>query len=130
MLSSDPEIVLARLRALCLALPETSEKVSHGIPAFQVAGKMFAYFRHDHHGDGRTDVCVKTGGRDEQEMLMEADPDTYSWPAYIGPSGWVGVSLADGRLLPSHAVQVGDKVRARLLSTNVERGYIDFEQLG
>lgn len=96
MLSSDPEIVLARLRALCLALPETSEKVSHGIPAFQVAGKMFAYFRHDHHGDGRTDVCVKTGGRDEQEMLMEADPDTYSWPAYIGPSGWIGISLADG----------------------------------
>lgn len=96
MLSTDPEGALARLRALCLALPETSEKVSHGIPAFQVAGKMFAYFRHDHHGDGRTDVCVKTGGRDEQEMLMEADPDTYSWPAYIGPSGWIGVSLADG----------------------------------
>lgn len=96
MLSSDPDAVLARLRTACLALPETSEKVSHGIPAFQVAGKMFAYFRHNHHGDGRTDVCVKTGGRDEQEMLMEADPETYSWPAYIGPSGWIAVSLADG----------------------------------
>lgn len=96
MLSSDPDAVLARLRTACLALPETSEKVSHGIPAFQVAGKMFAYFRHNHHGDGRTDVCVKTGGRDEQEMLMEADPETYSWPAYIGPAGWIAVSLADG----------------------------------
>ena len=96
MLSSTPDAVLVRLRAFCLALPETTEKISHGIPAFQVAGKMFAYFRHNHHGDGRTDVCVKTNGRDEQELLMEMDPDTYSWPAYIGPAGWIAVSLADG----------------------------------
>lgn len=96
MLSTDPDAVLVRLRAACLALPETAEKISHGIPAFQVAGKMFAYYRHNHHGDGRTDVCVKTTGRDEQELLMEVDPDTYSWPAYIGPSGWIAVSLADG----------------------------------
>lgn len=96
MLSSNPDAVLSRLRIACLALPATSEKVSHGIPAFQVGGKMFAYFRHNHHGDGRTDVCIKTTGRDEQELLMEMDPDTYSWPAYIGPSGWIAVSLADG----------------------------------
>ena len=50
---------------------------------------------HNHHGDGRTNVCVKTTGRDEQEMLIEADPDTYSRPAYLWPSGWVAVSLAD-----------------------------------
>jgi phosphoribosylglycinamide formyltransferase-1/phosphoribosylamine--glycine ligase/phosphoribosylglycinamide formyltransferase/phosphoribosylformylglycinamidine cyclo-ligase len=95
MLSSDPAAVEARLRAACLALPETAEKISHGIPAFSVAGKMFAYFRHDHHGDGMTVVCVKTTGRDEQEFLIEADPQTYSRPAYLWPSGWVGVSLAD-----------------------------------
>jgi hypothetical protein len=40
-------------------------------------------------------VCVKTTGRDEQEFLIEADPQTYSRPAYLWPSGWVGVSLAD-----------------------------------
>jgi hypothetical protein len=95
MLSSKPDAVEARLRALCLALPQTAEKVSHGIPAFQVAGKMFAYFRHNHHGDGMTVACVKTSGRDEQDFLIEADPETYSWPAYLGPSGWIGVSLAD-----------------------------------
>lgn len=94
MLSAEPDAVLGRLRTACLALPETAEKISHGIPAFQVAGKMFAYFRHDHHGDGRTDVCVKTSGRDEQDFLIEADPQTYSWPAYIGPSGWIAVTLA------------------------------------
>ena len=77
MLSDDPDGVLARLRGLALALAETDEVVSHGIPAFRVAGKMFAYFRHDHHGDGMTVVCVKTSGRDEAEMLIEAEPDTF-----------------------------------------------------
>jgi hypothetical protein len=59
-----------------------------------VAGKMFAYFRHNHHGDDNTCVCLKTTGRDEQEMLMEADPELFSWPAYLGPSGWIAMSLA------------------------------------
>ena len=94
MLSPDPDGVLARLRGLCLGMAETDEVVSHGIPAFRVAGKMFAYFRHDHHGDGMTVVCVKTTGRDEAEMLIEADPELFSKPAYLWPSGWVGMSLA------------------------------------
>jgi hypothetical protein len=95
MLAKDPAAAEARLRALCLALPETGERISHGIPAFDVAGKMFAYYRHNHHGDGATVVCVKTTGRDEQEFLWEADPDTYSKPAYLWPSGWVAVTLAE-----------------------------------
>lgn len=95
MLAADPAAVEARLRAACLALPETDEKISHGIPAFSVAGKMFAYYRHNHHGDGLTCVCVKTAGRDEQEFLLEADPGTYSRPAYLYPSGWIAVSLAE-----------------------------------
>lgn len=91
MLSPTPDRVLDRLREICLALPEATELVSHGIPAFRVAAKMFAYFRHDHHGDGRTVVCIKTAGRDEQEHLIESDPDLFSWPAYIGPSGWISM---------------------------------------
>lgn len=94
MLSADREGVLGRVRGLCLGMAETDEVVSHGIPAFRVAGKMFAYFRHDHHGDGMTVVCVKTSGRDEQEMLTLADPEVFSRPAYLWPSGWVGMSLA------------------------------------
>lgn len=110
MLARDPDAVLVRLRAACLALPQSDEIVSHGIPAFRVAGKMFAYFRHDHHGDATTCVCVKTTGRDEQEMLMEADPDLFTWPAYIGPSGWIAMSLAGDDLDWTH-------VEARLLSS-------------
>jgi hypothetical protein len=94
MLSENPDAVLERLRALCLALPEAGEKISHGIPAFHGSGGMFAYFRHNHHGDGMTVVCVKTSGREEQEMLIEADPELYSRPAYLWPSGWVAINLA------------------------------------
>ena len=94
MLAADPQVPLERVRALCLALPESAEKMSHGANAFSVAGKMFAYFNHNHHGDGMTVVSVKTTGRDEQDLLMEADPDLYSWPAYIGPSGWIAMNVA------------------------------------
>ena len=94
MLSPDPQAVLERVRAACLALAETDEIISHGTPAFRVAGKMFAYFRHNHHGDDPTAVCVKTTGRDEQELFIELDPDHYSWLAYLGPSGWISINLA------------------------------------
>ena len=95
-MSPDPDAALRRIRAICLALPDTGEKVSHGIPAFQVAGKMFAYFRHHHHGDGLTAVCVKTSGREEQDLLIEQDPSLYSWPAYIGPAGWIAINIGRG----------------------------------
>jgi phosphoribosylglycinamide formyltransferase-1 len=85
---------LARIRALASALPGTEERESHGQPTFFVAGKQFAQFRDSHHGDGRTVVCVRTSGADEQAMLLDAAPETYSRPAYLGPAGWVGVDVA------------------------------------
>ncbi len=85
---------LAKVRQAALELPETEERLSHGQPTFFVAGKQFAQFRDNHHGDGRTTVCVRTSSLDEQAMLLETDPATYSKPAYLGPSGWVGINLA------------------------------------
>jgi hypothetical protein len=85
--------LLARVRSSALELPESEERVSHGQPTFFVAGRQFAQFRDNHHGDGRIVVCVRTSGIDEQAMLIEAAPETYSRPAYLGPSGWVGVNL-------------------------------------
>ncbi len=84
---------LDRVRDLALALPETEERESHGQPTFFVAGKQFAQLRDDHHGDGLLVVCVRTGSSDEQEMLLEAVPDTYRKPTYLGPSGWVSIDL-------------------------------------
>lgn len=85
---------LDRVRAIALLLPETDERPSHGQPTFFVAGTQFAQVRDDHHGDGRHVVCVRTSGTDEQAMLLDAAPDTYSKPAYLGPSGWLAVTLA------------------------------------
>ena len=110
MLAPDPQARLARLRPLCLSLPQTDEVVSHGMPAFRVAGKMFAYFRHNHHGDGMTVACLKTAGRDEQEMLIEADPDLFSRPAYLWPSGWIAMDLEPAGLDWAH-------VQARVLAS-------------
>ncbi|MBR0551616.1 MmcQ/YjbR family DNA-binding protein [Stakelama marina] len=88
------EATLARVRDVCLALPEAREKLSHGMPAFHIdKGKMFAYFWNDHHGDGVTALIVKTSGQEEQETLIEIDPDCYYRPPYFGPSGWVGMRL-------------------------------------
>lgn len=84
--------ILDQIRAAALDLPETEERLSHGQPTFFVAGKQFAQFRANHHGDGRTVVCVRVSSLDEQAMLLEADPGTYSKPAYL-PS-WLSINLA------------------------------------
>jgi hypothetical protein len=99
---SDP---LDRVRATALDLPETEDKLSHGQPTFFVAGKQFAQFRNHHHGDGRTVVCVKTSSLDEQAMLLEADPETYSKPAYL-PS-WVSINLTGDKIDWDH---VADRI--------------------
>ena len=89
-----PEALLDRLRGIALALPEAYEKQSHGTRAFGIeGGKMFAYFQQNHHGDGISAVLVKTGGEEEQAMLIESDPALYYRPAYLGPAGWVGIRL-------------------------------------
>lgn len=100
---------LERVREAALELPETEEKLSHGQHTFFVAGKQFAQFRDNHHGDKKTVVCVKTSGVDEQAMLLESDPDTYSKPAYLGPSGWVSINLAGERVDWDH---VADRIAA------------------
>ena len=91
-MSPDYPADLERLRAIALALPETAERTSHGSPGFHIEkGKFFAYIWHNHHNDGETAVIVKTTGADEMEALIEADPELYFKPAYLGPSGWIAI---------------------------------------
>ncbi|TCM14980.1 phosphoribosylglycinamide formyltransferase-1 [Novosphingobium sp. PhB165] len=90
---TSPEWLLARVRERAMALPETDEIASHGMPCFGIVkGKKFAYFTADHHGDGRTALLVKISGPDEQAMLIEQDEARYYRPAYFG-DGWVGIRL-------------------------------------
>jgi hypothetical protein len=85
--------ILDRLRELCLALPETSERLSHGAPTFFVRGKRsFLTVLTNHHGDGRFAIwCAAPEGM--QGMLAEADPERFFVPPYVGHRGWVGFRL-------------------------------------
>ena len=98
---------LLRVREAALELPETEERLSHGQPTFFVAGKQFAQLRDNHHGDAKTVVCVRVGSLDEQAMLLEADPETYSKPAYL-PS-WLSINVAGSEVDWEH---VGDRIAA------------------
>jgi hypothetical protein len=93
---TDREAVLARIRAICLAFPETSERPSHGQPTFFVRGKKsFLMVLDDHHGDGRFAIwCAAADG--VQQMLLAADPERFFRPPYVGHRGWLGVRLDRG----------------------------------
>jgi hypothetical protein len=88
--------VLDRLRRICLELPETTERLSHGAPTFFVRGKRaFLMVLDDHHGDGRFAVwCAAADG--VQQMLVDADPRRFFVPPYVGHRGWLGVRLDHG----------------------------------
>ena len=87
--------VLDRIRSICLALPETSERPSHGAPSFFVREKRcFLMVLDDHHGDCIFGVwCAAPEGN--QELLIEADPGRFFRPPYVGHRGWLGVRLND-----------------------------------
>lgn len=84
---------LTRLRKICLSLPETSERPSHGTPTFFVRAKRsFVQYHDNHHGDGRLAIwCAAT--RDVQRMLIEGGAEHYFVPPYVGHLGWLGVRL-------------------------------------
>ena len=89
----SPDYLVAQVRERALALPETDEALSHGMPSFGIVkGKKFAYVSLDHHGDGKTSLLVKISGPDEQAQLIDMDSERYYRPAYFG-DGWVGIRL-------------------------------------
>ena len=89
-MATDP---VERLRGLCLALPEVTERASHGEPSFFVRDKkQFVMLDSHHHGAPHLGFwCAAPPGA--QETLIGADPDRYFRPPYVGHRGWVGVRL-------------------------------------
>lgn len=92
----DDDPVLARVRELAARFPGAAEKVSHGRPAFFTT-KVFAYYG----GSLKIDDAWVEHARsiivqpdpDERPALVE-DPRVYL-PAYLGPSGWIGLDIRD-----------------------------------
>jgi hypothetical protein len=92
--SREGRKALTRARRICLALPETTEKLAWGSPTFRVKQKLFAMFAEDHHADGRIALwCHAPKGA--QQVLVGSEPKRFFVPPYVGPSGWIGVHLAE-----------------------------------
>lgn len=86
------ESPLERLRALCLSLPETTERLSHGEPAWFVRDKkLFVSYADHHHDDRLAFWCAAPFGA--QDALVQSDPERYFVPPYVGHRGWLGVYL-------------------------------------
>ncbi len=83
---------LDRLRELCLALPEAKERQTWGDATFRVRDRIFAMHRT---ADGVSTMwCKAPPGA--QAILIDADPDRFFAPPYVGPKGWIGVRLSPG----------------------------------
>jgi len=112
---------LVQLRSLIGQWPETQERLSHGAPTFWGGRKTFASFQANHHGDGRIAIWCKST-LDAQEDLVEAAPDVFFVPPYVGPSGWIGIRVDGdvnwhqvGALLEQAYRQVAPKRAVRAL---------------
>ena len=86
----DPER-LERLRAVCLGLPQATEKQAWGDPTWRVKNRIFAMQKGNYEG-GRPSVWFKAapGG---QDVLVGAAPERFFVPPYVGHRGWVGLWL-------------------------------------
>jgi hypothetical protein len=89
----DDGTQIKRVRGVCLSIPGTIEKISHGEPTFFTPKRVFAVFSNSHHGDGHIAVWIPAGPG-VQAALIEERPDIYFRPPYVGPSGWIGVELS------------------------------------
>jgi hypothetical protein len=88
-MADDP---LQSLRKLCLALPETTELLSHGEPTWFVRDKKtFVMYANHHHDDRLGFWCAAPPG--VQEALVGSAPERYFRPPYVGHRGWLGVYL-------------------------------------
>ncbi|MEJ1923613.1 MmcQ/YjbR family DNA-binding protein [Microbacterium sp. KHB019] len=93
---SPDDPLLARVRAIALTFPEAAEKVSHGRPAF-FTQKVFCYFGGSVRIDGdwvAHDAGIMVRPDAEDDPALRQDPRFWV-PAYLGPSGWLGIDLDD-----------------------------------
>src|SRR6476620_1146297 len=97
---ADDDPVLAKVRAIALDFPDSFEKVSHGRPAFFVS-KMFAMYGGSVKPETKGDyiqyphsIMVKVDESDRRALQQD---ERFFYPAYLGPSGWLGLDLAARR---------------------------------
>jgi hypothetical protein len=84
---------LQRVRKIVLALPETNERPSHGMPWFWIGDKKgFAVFADHHHGDPHVALWFAAPPGAAQ-ALTESDRERFFSPPYVAYRGWAGLRL-------------------------------------
>ena len=77
-----------------MALPEVTERLSHGTPTWFVRDKrsFVQFWVHGHHEDQFPHLwCAAPPGA--QQELTESEPDRFFRPPYVGGRGWIGVRM-------------------------------------
>jgi hypothetical protein len=88
----DPESLVTRVREICLALPDVTERPSHGTPTWFVRDRktFVTIWPYGHHQEEFPHMwCAAPAGA--QAELIASDPDRFHYPSYVGHRGWVGV---------------------------------------
>lgn len=87
---------LLRVQKIALALPEVTERMSHGASCFFVRGKLpLCYFHDNHRGDGRISLWCPTAP-DVQDAMLRADPKRFFRPSTSSAGhfrDWLGIFL-------------------------------------
>lgn len=86
------DAAVQRLRKICLAFPETTERLSHAEPTWFVRDRKVFVMLSDHHHDDRLGFWA-AAPPGEQEALVASDSERFFRPPYVGGRGWIGVYL-------------------------------------
>jgi len=90
----SPVELTERIRAICMALPEVTERPSHGAPTWFVRDKstFVTLWSEGHHDHKFAHLwCAAPSG--VQQELVDTEPERFFRPPYVGGRGWIGVRL-------------------------------------
>ena len=104
-----------------MALPEISERLSHGEVTWFIRDKRTLAMMDDHHHGGDHYGVTLPAAPGVQGELIGRDPDRFYWPKYVGPSGWVGVRLDTGVDWDEVEELIGDAFRLKAPKTLVRQ---------
>ena len=80
--------VLAKVRAICLALPDTKETLTWGQPHFRVGEKIFSGCGEER---GKLTIGVKLE-REHADAIVQ--DERFTRAPYVGHKGWVSIDAA------------------------------------
>jgi hypothetical protein len=89
-----PQELAPHLAAICLALPEVTQRPSHGTPTWFVRDKssFVTLWPDGHHANHFPHLwCAAPPG--SQAELIASAPDRFFRPPYVGHRGWIGLRL-------------------------------------